>query len=665
MVALALCLGALGSFAIAAPAMAAAPGGTACQASDGKISGRGSTLQGNALTALISGYTTQVCGSVGAAGNLNSAITTGDPANSNMIAYNWTSTTTPNISPTNAGARGSGEGLAAMACRTDAFGGTDIPYNVGSSTPATGTMPWLWADVPAASPNNWPYFDPSFGTDGSNGCDSFYGNGNNGSGNQTAWLPPYQAPNAGCSAAGPACYPSTVGGVTNPAGPVMSFPIAVASAALGVNFHASTPVITLGANSGTGGTTRFWKLTAVTAAGQTVGSNELSAAVGSGESQVINWTAVPGATGYDLYGAAASGGESTSPALVATISGGSTTTFTDTGAATTAGAAPATNTAQIAGCPTAATQVQLTASQVSHIFSGDTTTWSSLGSETSFNWTGCTIPVTRFVRADISGTTQEMKTYLRSVDGTRTLCNGTDTWTTLSTYTNNTVWPGAGCSGVTAVSTAFGTGGGATCPTSFNAVKGVICGVGVTGGAITYGDLSNWKSTANVIYAEVVPTSGTAGVLPGSSSVLGTGTPNCDTTFNANTPGAGGATDFVGLDDTGGSPDEPSNTNWATDAAVGAGGTTPSSNITNIPGSLKWPICTLTYDMVYTGLSGSNATYTANPIGILTADQRRTLYTFFAFVLSPDGQGVLSGAGYGALPSAWAAKERQGFESGF
>jgi ABC-type phosphate transport system substrate-binding protein len=655
---LALAAGALGSFAMASPAMAAAPAGTACQ-TDGKISGRGSTLQGNALTAFITGYNTDVCGNVAAATNLNAGYTS-DPAGSNMIAYNYPEATT-------AGARGSGEGLGAMACRTDAFGGTDIPYNVGSSTPATGTMPWLWADIPAASPNNWPYFDPAFGSDGSNGCDTFYGNP------QVAYTPPYPpAPNAGCADAGPACYPSG----TNAAGPVMSFPVAVASAALGVMFKVPPPQPTLGTNTGTGGTARCWEVTSVNAAGQSTASTVIGPANTGGatpETQVLNWTAVPNATSYDIYGAGATGttcNAFTSTSVVAT--GVATNTFTDDGSALTAGSVPTSNTAQISGCPTTASQVVLTSSQVSTIFSGDTSTWAALGDESSFNWTTCPLAITRVVRADISGTTQEMKTYLRSVDGSRALCNGGgQTWTTLAEYTNNTAWPGGSpgaCSGVTAPLTFLGTGGGAACPgypLPANSTKGVICGLSDIEGGITYGDLSNWKSTPGVIYAELIPNTGTTPVIPGSSATIGTGTPNCSTAFSTNTPGAGGSTDFVGLDDTGGTPDEPSNTNWATDAANGAGGVTPASDITNIPGSTTWPICTLTYDMVYTGLSEANATYTANPIGGLTADQRRTLYTFFAFVLSPDGQNLLTAAGYKPLPSSWATSERAGFEGGF
>lgn len=123
-VALALGVGAISSLAMASAASATAPAfGNACQSSDGKISGRGSTFQNNALSkALISGYTSDVCGTVGNAGNLNAGYGGVDPAGSGMLAYNYSEGTT-------AVKNGSGAGLNAMTCRTDAFGGTDLPYS--------------------------------------------------------------------------------------------------------------------------------------------------------------------------------------------------------------------------------------------------------------------------------------------------------------------------------------------------------------------------------------------------------------------------------------------------------------------------------------------------------------------------------------------------------
>lgn len=133
MVALAVGVGAFGSVALGSLALAPAsfakglnpqpPAvGTACQ-QDGKISGRGSTFQTNALNlVLIAGYTNNVCGPVGGATNLAPGYGGTDPAGSNMLAYNYSEGGT-------AVKNGSGAGIAAMECRTDPFAGTDLPYN--------------------------------------------------------------------------------------------------------------------------------------------------------------------------------------------------------------------------------------------------------------------------------------------------------------------------------------------------------------------------------------------------------------------------------------------------------------------------------------------------------------------------------------------------------
>lgn len=105
----------------------------------------------------------------------------------------------------------------------------------------------------------------------------------------------------------------------------------------------AAPTISLGATATTGGTfaaaTYYWKLTATNAQGETVGSNELSAAIAVNGTQVINWTAIGGATGYKLYRGTAAGSENV---LVATL--GAVLTYTDTGAAGTAATVPASNT---------------------------------------------------------------------------------------------------------------------------------------------------------------------------------------------------------------------------------------------------------------------------------------------------------------------------------
>lgn len=106
----------------------------------------------------------------------------------------------------------------------------------------------------------------------------------------------------------------------------------------------AAPTITLGASAGTGGTftagTYYWKATWVSANGETVGSNELTASVSANGTQTITVNAAPtGATNWKLYRGTTAGGESV---LVATTAAG-TTSFTDTGAAGTAGTVPTTD----------------------------------------------------------------------------------------------------------------------------------------------------------------------------------------------------------------------------------------------------------------------------------------------------------------------------------
>lgn len=109
----------------------------------------------------------------------------------------------------------------------------------------------------------------------------------------------------------------------------------------------ATPVLAAPTTGTTGGTlaagTYFYKITATNALGETVGSNEVSqATTGTTSTVELTWAAIAGATGYRIYRATATGGQSTSPALVASV--GAVTVYTDTGTAVTAGAVPAADT---------------------------------------------------------------------------------------------------------------------------------------------------------------------------------------------------------------------------------------------------------------------------------------------------------------------------------
>jgi hypothetical protein len=176
-VALALGVGAVGSLALAPASFAAesssganAPAaGSNCQSQDGKIAGRGSTLQLWLQYDLAGAYSTDVCGGgVAADANANgSAPGTVNPSTGTqyditdpgsalyslpngevfggnyMTAYNYASAAILGSSGANAGI-GSGAGLTTIGCRAEAFSGTDIPVtatqlgNINGAVPAAG-----------------------------------------------------------------------------------------------------------------------------------------------------------------------------------------------------------------------------------------------------------------------------------------------------------------------------------------------------------------------------------------------------------------------------------------------------------------------------------------------------------------------------------------------
>lgn len=109
----------------------------------------------------------------------------------------------------------------------------------------------------------------------------------------------------------------------------------------------SVPVLNAPSTATTGGTlaaaTYYYKITALNAAGETIASNEVSqVTTGTTSTVTLTWAAISGATGYRVYRGTAAGLEN------AYYAPGNVTTFTDTGAASTAGSPPASNSATTA-----------------------------------------------------------------------------------------------------------------------------------------------------------------------------------------------------------------------------------------------------------------------------------------------------------------------------
>lgn len=105
----------------------------------------------------------------------------------------------------------------------------------------------------------------------------------------------------------------------------------------------ATPSGLAAAASGTGSSfgagAQYWVITAVYGTGESMKSNEVTLTLTAGQNVNLTWTAVPGASAYNIYRGTAAGAENK---LVGTAG---TASFTDTGAAGTSATPPATSTA--------------------------------------------------------------------------------------------------------------------------------------------------------------------------------------------------------------------------------------------------------------------------------------------------------------------------------
>ena len=109
------------------------------------------------------------------------------------------------------------------------------------------------------------------------------------------------------------------------------------------NYSQAPSGLTLTATSGTlGAATYYYRVSATTAAGETIPCVEKSLSVGASSGIIVSWQQEPGATGYRVYGRA-TGAE----LFIAAVTSGATTSYTDTGSITPAGAMPTVNTAMI------------------------------------------------------------------------------------------------------------------------------------------------------------------------------------------------------------------------------------------------------------------------------------------------------------------------------
>jgi len=293
-------------------------------------------------------------------------------------------------------------------------------------------------------------------------------------------------------------------------------------------------------------------------------------------------------------------------------------------------------------CPTGTvpTSLQFTPKELSRIYGGDAATWSDAELvATNPGLKECTGVITRVVRQDSSGTTNILKQYLIRVDNERTgatcgvLSSVIQKWEAY--FTTNTEWPGKQKVGEEGTCTAIIAPAKSGNPEELAKLKETAGGVG-------YVDLAEAIGQSGIVLASVQNATGTHFEAPS----VGGGAANCLYSV-VSLPGSS-KNDAVGLN----AEDSWSNNNEGEN----------HENVTAL-GS-KYPICGLTFDLVYTGLNSNNGEG-KSAISRLTADQRRTIYSFFTFILSSAGQEVPGKIHYAPLPASWLPLLEQGFQANF
>ncbi len=324
--------------------------------------------------------------------------------------------------------------------------------------------------------------------------------------------------------------------------------------------------------------------------------------------------------------------------------------------------------------------LDFTPQQLSDLMGGNILNWDNpeLRNNGENGWlASCNEPVSRVVRYDDSGTTGILKGYFLNVDSDRTgaTCDPSP-WSNYDnpTLSTNAIWPTNG----TATGTGDGTGGtgvGFTATSSCSAVvSGQAGGNAVllqtlvnTPGGIGYADLADEEVDSgtlpgggtglfnSVLLRSAVESATDPGSYVGPESIKGA---NCD--FSAmSLPEGGAATGMVGLDVPASGVVPPDT--WADD--------NPTNHENATDQGSRYPICGLTFDLVYTGLSanwnGQSGTASNSAIADLTPDQRRTLYSYILFILSSTGQNLLPTNYYSALPSTWLPAIVSGFQGNY
>lgn len=278
--------------------------------------------------------------------------------------------------------------------------------------------------------------------------------------------------------------------------------------------------------------------------------------------------------------------------------------------------------------------------ELSRIFGGDVATWNDPELvATDPGLEKCTSAITRVLRPDSAGQSEYLKAFFVRAEppsGERTgqKCAEGKKWTAYQK--TNTEWPGKQKPGLEGTCSAFTTAAKSGGPEEVKTIK-------ETESSIGYADLADAVGQGLTL-ANVQNATATSFQPPNVGKAA-----NCSFSV-LSLPGAT-ATDAVGLN---------SEDSWANNNETNPGSPPNHQNATDL--GTKYPICGISFDLVYTGLDNGGV---PNAISRLTADQRRTLYSYFTFVLSSVAQDQLGSINYAPLPTAWLPILREGFQTNF
>lgn len=309
------------------------------------------------------------------------------------------------------------------------------------------------------------------------------------------------------------------------------------------------------------------------------------------------------------------------------------------------------------------TSFQFTPLELSRIFGGDALTWND--AELVKNNPGlsvCTAAIQRVVRQDNSGTTTITKNtfvnelprpkgvaepfeegvVLNNREGSNGTCATGKKWEAY--YPSpNTNWPKASEGGTCSPEAIHGASSGNL---------ETIAELNTVTNGVAYADLpqaeNNGVTEDHFVLASVRNATGKSYQTPNVGKAA-----NC-VYSSLSLPGLNGE-EAVGLN----LEDNWSNNNQA---AKPVGNEKPQHGIPNLTGE-KYPVCGLTWDMVYTHDASSSDAKVA--IAPLTADQRMTEYAYFSWILNEEAQKLLGEAYYAGLPASWLSTLREGFQNCF